>query len=253
MRVIAAALLMLALGACQVQAQVTLLRPEVIASYPHDPEAFTQGLLFYDGRFYESTGLYGRSTLREVDPVTGAVLRQVALEDRFFGEGLALVEGRLVQLTWREETAIVYDLSTFRELARLSYDGEGWGLCYDGTVLYRSDGSSILTLHDPETFAVLGTLPVTLRGQPLPLLNELECVGEAIYANVFTTDAIVVIDKASGVVTAQIDARALTAASGRPPVRDAVLNGIAYDPQEDVFYLTGKLWPTMFKVRFAPP
>lgn len=251
MKVLSAALLALMLSLAL--AQVTLLVPEVIATMPHDREAFTQGLLFHEGRLLESTGLYGRSSLREADPATGRVLRRVALEDRFFGEGLALVGDRLIQLTWREETAIVYDLATFTELERWSYQGEGWGLCFDGAVLYRSDGSSTITLHDPATFAVKGTLPVTMHGRPVPFLNELECVGDKLYANVFLTDMIVVIDAGSGLVTAQIDARALTRASGRPPLRDAVLNGIAYDPAEGVFYLTGKLWPTMFKVRFVTP
>jgi len=246
------ALLLLLLSTYQASAQVALLVPEVIAIYPTDPEAFTQGLLFHDGRLLESTGLYGRSSLREADPTTGRVLRRVALEERFFGEGLALVGDRLIQLTWREQIALVYDLATFTELERWSYEGEGWGLCFDGTALFRSDGSSTITLHDPGTFAVKGTLPVTRHGRPVPLLNELECVGGKLYANVFLTDMIVVIDARSGIVTAQIDARALTRASGRPLLPDAVLNGIAYDPDEGVFYLTGKLWPTMFKVRFVP-
>lgn len=252
MNLLFATLLLLVLSAYQAAAQVELLVPEVIATLPHDPTAFTQGLLFHEGRLLESTGLYGRSSLREVDPATGRVLRRVALEDRFFGEGLALVGDRLIQLTWREETALVYDLATFTELERWSYQGEGWGLCFDGAVLFRSDGSSTITLHDPTTFAVVGTLPVTMRGRPVPFINELECVGDKLYANVFLTDVIIVIDARSGIVTAQIDARALTRASGRPPVPDAVLNGIAYDPAEEVFYLTGKLWPTMFKVRFVP-
>lgn len=253
MNILFAALLLFVLSAYQASAQVALLVPEVIAIYPTDPEAFTQGLLFHEGRLLESTGLYGRSSLREADPTTGRVLRRVALEERFFGEGIALVGEKLIQLTWREETALVYDLATFTELKRFTYDGEGWGLCFDGTVLFRSDGSSTITLHDPDTFAVVGTLPVTMHGRPVPFLNELECVGDKLYANLFLTDMIVVIDARSGIVTAQIDARALTRASGRPPLPDAVLNGIAYDPDEELFYLTGKLWPTMFKVRFVPP
>jgi glutaminyl-peptide cyclotransferase len=227
------------------------LVPEVLATLPHDKSAFTQGLLFHGGHLYESTGLYGQSTLRQVDPRTGTVLRITPLEARFFGEGLALVDNRLIQLTWGENTALVYDLETFALLRQFSYTGEGWGLCFDGRHLYRSDGGSSLILHDPHTFAVIGKLAVTLRGRPLFHLNELVCVEEDIYANVFPTDQIVRIDKSSGRVTARIDARNLLPARERAALpTEAVLNGIAHDPVEDVFYLTGKLWPKLFKVRF---
>ncbi len=227
------------------------LVPEVLTTLPHDKMAFTQGLLFHNGRLYESTGLYGRSTLRQVDPRTGTVLRSTPLEAHFFGEGLALVGDRLIQLTWGENTALVYDLETFALQRQFFYKGEGWGLCFDGRYLYRSDGGSSLILHDPHTFAVIGKLAVTLRGRPLSHLNELVCVGEDIYANVFPTDQIVRIDKSSGRVTARIDARNLLPARERAALpTEAVLNGIAHDPLEDVFYLTGKLWPKLFKVRF---
>jgi glutaminyl-peptide cyclotransferase len=227
------------------------LVPEVLAAYPHDPSAFTQGLLFHEGRLYESTGLYGRSELREVDPATGAVLRRARLENRFFGEGLALVGDRLIQLTWAENTALVYDLHTLAPLGRHAYDGEGWGLCFDGTHLFRSDGTSTLSLHDPGTFEKVGTLPVTRENRPLAHLNELACVGPHIYANVFLTDDIVRIDKSSGRVTARIHAGNLLSPRERGALpADAVLNGIAHDPAADVFYLTGKLWPKLFKVHW---
>jgi glutamine cyclotransferase len=235
------------------QAQVRFLVPEVIETYPHDPEAFTQGLLLYEGLLYESTGLYGRSSLRQVDPETGEVLQQVDLDDAFFGEGLALVDDRLIQITWREETAFVYDLTTFERLGRLSYGGEGWGLCFDGELLVMSNGSDTLTFRDPETMDVRHEVRVTMRGEPLPYLNELECVGDYVYANVFTTTYIVQIDKGNGQVVAVIDASNLLPQEElQSLLPEGVLNGIAYNPEDDTFLLTGKLWPHVFKVRFQP-
>lgn len=240
------------LGACA-QAQVRFLVPEVLETYPHDPEAFTQGLLLHDGFLYESTGLYGRSSLRQVDPETGEVLHQVDLDDAFFGEGLALVDGTLVQITWREETAFVYDLETFERLERLSYGGEGWGLCFDGELLVMSNGSDTLTFRDADTLDMRREVQVTLRGEPLPYLNELECVGDHVYANVFTTMYIVQIDKQTGQVVAVIDASNLLPEDElQALLPEGVLNGIAYNAEDDTFLLTGKLWPQVFRVRFQP-
>lgn len=226
------------------------LRVEVVATYPHDPEAFTQGLLWHDGVLYESTGLNGRSSVREVDLTSGAVRRQHDLAQEFFGEGLALVGEQLVQLTWQHGVAFVYDRAGFRELRRLSYTGEGWGLSFDGTHLVMSDGSSNLFRRDPTTFAVQSTLPVRLRGSAVPRLNELEVVGATIYANVWLTDRILAIDAATGEVTAEIDASGLLTAAER--ARADVLNGIAHDPTTGDFLITGKLWPKLFRVRFVP-
>jgi glutamine cyclotransferase len=147
------------------------LRIEVLSARPHDPEAYTQGLVFHEGYLYESTGLEGRSSVRQVDPQTGAVLRRTDLEPRFFGEGLARIGNRLTQITWQNRVALVYDLETFERLGELPYEGEGWGLCFDGERLVMSDGSSTLTFRNPETFEVLGTVPVTLDGRPLERLN----------------------------------------------------------------------------------
>jgi glutaminyl-peptide cyclotransferase len=165
---------------------------------------------------------------------------------------LALVEDRLVQLTWVAESAFVYDFETFEQVDTLTYEGEGWGLCYDGEYLYRSDGSDTIFIHDPETLHAVGEIHVSVQGQQVSQLNELECVGDDIYANVWQTDAIYRIDKASGYVTALIDASGLltpqeTAALGS----GGVLNGIAYDADNDQFYLTGKLWPKVFLVNFV--
>lgn len=223
------------------------LIPEVLAVRPHDTDAFTQGLLLFDGSLFESVGRYGQSSLREVDPRTGEVLRQVEVPDAFFAEGLARVGGRLIQLTWREGTAFVYDLETFRRVGSFRYEGEGWGLCYDGARLYMSDGSATLTVRDPRTFTVIGRVPVTLDGSPVPLLNELECVEGAVYANVWQTNAVVEIDKASGRVTSVFDASGLL--SEAEAAEADVLNGVAYDPAQDTFFITGKLWPKLFEVR----
>jgi glutamine cyclotransferase len=250
---IAALLLALLLGGCDRPAVPELLRAEVVAVHPHDPDAFTQGLLFHQGRLYESTGRYGRSDLREVDLESGTVVRQRPLEPRFFGEGLALVDDRLIQLSYREGVAFAYDLETFNELTRYRYTGEGWGLCFDGQVLWMSDGSSSLQRRDPETFELLGRLEVRREGREVPRLNELACSDGSVVANVWLTTELVRIDTNSGAVTAVIDASALVPDDPRlRNDRDAVLNGVAVDPTGERWWLTGKLWPLLYEVRFVP-
>jgi len=242
----------LAASACSAQG-IERLVPEVVRAQPHDRDAFTQGLLYADGRFYESTGRYGLSDLREVDVDAGTVVRRRPLEARFFAEGLALAGDRLIQLTYREGTAMVYDRDTFEEVGRFRYEGEGWGLCFDGQGLWMSDGSSTLQRRDATTFELTGRLEVRRAGQPVPRLNELECVGEHVYANVWLTTEIVRIDAASGRVDAVVDAAALV--PDDPLVRanrDAVLNGIAHDPETGRWWLTGKLWPALYEVRWVP-
>ena len=240
---------LLGLGSCQ--SSVTRQVPEVLATYPHDENAFTQGLLLFDGNLYESTGLFGRSSLREVNLGTGEVIRMLPLDSEYFAEGLAQVDDKLVQLTWQNGRAFVYDLDTFNEEGRFSYKTEGWGLCYDGESLYMTDGSATLFERDPETFEILSEKRVTLDNEPVTQLNELECVGEHVYANVWQTDRIVKIDKKSGRVVSNIDASDLFPIAERPADPNAVLNGIAYNPDTDTFYLTGKLWPKLFEVRFV--
>lgn len=225
------------------------LAVHVLATRPHDAASYTQGLVWHSGKLYESAGQYGRSDLREVDPETGAVLRRAALPGNVFGEGLALVGGRLIQLSWREGVAFSWDLKSFGQGPEFRYAGEGWGLCYDGKRLVRSDGTDVLTFHDPATFAETGRLSIRRAGQPVFYLNELECVGGEIYANVYQTDEIVRIDVASGGVTASIDASGLVTPQERLAGAE-VLNGIAWNPERKFFYLTGKLWPKMFEVRF---
>ena len=235
---------------------VTILTPEVLAVYPHDPLAFTQGLLMHEGLLYESTGRPSTgaytAALRAVEPATGEVIREVIIPDEHFAEGLALVDDRLVQLTWISGVAFVYDLETFEQVGSFSYEGEGWGLCYDGTYLYMSDGSAVIALRDPETFEIAFRGVVTFDGTPVDRLNELECVGDYLYANVWHTDYILQIDKSNGRTVALIDASELltpneVAALGS----EDVLNGIAYNPETDTFFITGKRWPQVFEVRFV--
>lgn len=225
------------------------LRVQVLSVRPHDVSAFTQGLLLYRDELYESTGEYGRSTLRRVDPATGTVRQRIDVDPQYFAEGLARVGDQLVQLTWREGTAFVYDRASFVETDAFGYAGEGWGLCFDGRRLVMSDGSDRLTFRDPDTFEIQGQQQVTQAGVPLARLNELECVGDQVYANVWTTDEIVRIDPASGAVTAVIDASGLLTEDER--LRADVLNGIAWDPETGHFLITGKWWPWLFEVRFV--
>ncbi|MSQ23000.1 MAG: glutaminyl-peptide cyclotransferase [Chloroflexi bacterium] len=226
------------------------LRVEVEAVFPHDRGAFTEGLVLSDGSLYESTGLNGSSSLRQVNLGTGQVERVVALEPALFGEGLAQVGDRLIQLTWREGLARIYDRASFERIGEFAYSGEGWGLCYDGQRLVMSDGSATLFFRDPDGFEIVGSVRVTLDGEPINQLNELECVGDQVYANVWLTDLIVRIDAVSGQVDAVIDASGLLTRDERPGTD--VLNGIAYDPEKDDFLITGKFWPYLYEVRFVP-
>ncbi|MFN0090556.1 MAG: glutaminyl-peptide cyclotransferase [Acidimicrobiales bacterium] len=231
------------------EAAVEGLRVEVLERRRHPAELYTQGLVLDAGRLFESAGRYGASSLVELSP-GGGVLRRVEAPREVFAEGLALVDGRLVQLTWKEGRAFVYDRDTFGLLGEHRYEGEGWGLCYDGRRLVMSDGASRLQFRDPDSFELLGAVEVTVAGSPLALLNELECVAGAVYANVWQSERIVRIDPASGRVTADIDAAGLLDRAAHPNAE--VLNGLAYDPADQTFLVTGKLWPELLRVRFVP-
>lgn len=227
--------------------------PEIVDRIPHDPEAFTQGLVVDGAVVWESTGLYGESTLRRLDRTTGEVLDRVDLTRGLFGEGLELVGDRLIQLTWRERTALVWDAATLEQVTELPYGGEGWGICQGHTgAVVMSNGSSTLTFRDGDSFAQVGSVDVVLDGDPVDGLNELECVDGLVYANVFPTHEIVVVEEATGSVVGVIDAAALDAELVHVEGRD-VLNGIAHDATSGTFLLTGKLWPVMFEVRFVEP
>jgi glutaminyl-peptide cyclotransferase len=221
---------------------------EVVASYPHDPNAFLQGLLWYEGGFYESTGLEGQSTLRRVDISSGKVLKSIDLAPDLFGEGLALAGDRLVQLTWKSKRGFVYDRDTFNLLREFSFDTEGWGITYDGSFLIMSDGSDTLTYLDPRTFEPVKKLKVTLNGQPVYELNELEFVEGEIWSNVWQTDYIMRIDPATGRVTSFLDMKGLLPVQARRGNED-VLNGIAYDPAGKRIFVSGKMWPRVFEIR----
>ena len=223
----------------------------VLATYPHDREAFTQGLLWHDGSLYESVGQYGRSAVRRVDLVSGEVEREVRLADHLFGEGLALFDGVLHQLTWRAGRGFRWTVGELERREGFTYSGQGWGLCTAGGELVRSDGTARLTFHDAQDFRLLRTLQIERAGRPQPNLNELECVDGWIYANVWTTEEIVRIDPANGRVTAVIDASGLLSDGERDGAD--VLNGIAYYPPNRTFLLTGKYWPKLFEVDLVEP
>ena len=235
----------------------TLARPPekiaytVVNTYPHDRGAFTQGLVYRDGHLYESTGLNGRSSLREVELATGKVLRQHDIDARYFAEGLAEVGDRLVQLTWQSQIGFVYDRKTFKLERTFNVIGEGWGLVHDGKRLILSDGSATLRFLDATTFAETGHLDVTYQGQPMRQLNELEMVKGQLFANVWGTPFIVVIDLASGRVTGQLDCTTLLGPEDRTQPVD-VLNGIAWDAKKERLFVTGKLWPKVFELRLQP-
>ena len=228
---------------------IPVLRPEVLAEVPHDPSAFTQGLELHEGTLYEGTGLEGESELRVVDPATGNVERAEPLPGQLFGEGIAVAGDRIWQLTWQDGVVLEWDRATLTLRQQLPLDGEGWGLCHDGTRLVRSDGTDRLRFHDPTTFAETGSVPVTIDGEPVIQINELECVDGQVWANVWPSDVLVRIDPASGRVTAAVDAAGLLDPEQRANA-DAVLNGIAA-LGNDEYLLTGKLWPVSFRVRFV--
>jgi glutamine cyclotransferase len=224
----------------------------IVKSFPHDRTAFTQGLLWHDGALYESTGLEGKSTIRRVDLASGKVLQQQRQTDEIFSEGLALTGNKLIQISWKNQRAFVYDLKTFEKLGEWSYQGEGWGLTSDGHDLIMSDGSQFLTWRDPQTFEEKKRVAVTLDGKPLRNLNELEWINGEVWANVWQTDYIARIDPQTGVVKSYLDCRNLLGANLRQGGED-VLNGIAYDPQSKRIFITGKLWPRLFEIKLKDP
>ncbi|MCA2983546.1 MAG: glutaminyl-peptide cyclotransferase [Gemmatimonas sp.] len=221
---------------------------DVVAEFPHDTGAFTQGLLWHEGKLFESTGTVGKSNIREVALASGKALRQQPLEEPHFGEGIVILGGTLYQITWQSGKAFTYDWKTFRRTGELRYDGEGWGLTTDGTSLIMSNGSNTLIYRDPKTFAAQKAVTVTDRGNMVSQLNELEWVKGEIWANVWQKDSIARIDPATGKVTGWIDLTGLLPQLDRTGKED-VLNGIAYDAATDRIHVTGKLWPKLYEIR----
>ena len=221
----------------------------VVQSFPHDPKAFTQGLLFRNGRLFESVGGYGSSAIREVELHSGKVLRQHRLPSQLFGEGLALADGRFIQLTWRAGVGLLYDAETLAPTGQFRYRGEGWGLAYDGERLWQSDGTAQLRLLDPRTLQETGRLEVRDEGRPLSALNELEFVEGRIYANVWGTHRIAMIEPTSGQVRGWADLAGLLPLPMQ--ARADVLNGIAYDRDGRRLFVTGKRWPRLFQIELA--
>lgn len=227
---------------------------KIVHVYPHDPSAFTQGLIYLDGLLYEGTGLKGRSSIRAVDLKSGKVLQHFDLPSQYFGEGLTNWGSTLVELTWQAHKGFVYDRFTLRLLRTFNYSGEGWGLTHDTRSLILSDGTAYLRFLDPRTFAQIGRIRVTDDGKPVDYLNELEYIQGEIYANIWNTNRIARISPRTGKVIRWIDLTGLLPPDETDEVRDdnAVLNGIAYDEKGDRLFVTGKLWPKLFEIEEVP-
>jgi len=223
----------------------------ILNTFPHDPDAFTQGLIYNDNVLYEGTGLFGQSTLRKVGLESGQILKSINLPSQYFGEGITLVENRLIQLTWLSHTGFIYDKNSFDKICEFSYPTEGWGITFDGNRLIMSDGTPTLHFLDTLTFRETGSLQVQDNGVPVYRLNELEYVKGEIYANVWQTDRIAIISLESGQVTGWIDLKVLLSPTACPQPVD-VLNGIAYDPVADRLFVTGKFWCKLFEIEVIP-
>lgn len=221
----------------------------VVRAYPHDRDAFTQGLQYLDGFLYEGTGLHGRSSVRKVKLETGEVVQRRDVPAQYFGEGIVVWQSELFQLTWQSGVAFIYDRDTFAPRRSVRYQGEGWGLTHDGTSLVMSDGSDSLRFLDPATFGERRRVKVTAAGAPLSALNELEYVKGEIFANVWQTDYLARIDPKTGRVTGWVDLQGLLSARDRTSTD--VLNGIAFDAAGDRLFVTGKLWPRLFEIKLA--
>lgn len=233
----------------KVPAPTPIYTYRVVRAYPHDPNAFTQGLVYQDGYLYEGTGLKGASTIRRVELTSGRVLKKQPIDSIYFGEGIVLWKGKLIEITWQSKIGFIYDQSTFKKLGSFKYDTEGWGLTHDGKRIIMSDGTSTLYFRDPETLAQTGTLQVTDQGNPVVNLNELEYIKGEIWANVWRSDRIARIDPKSGKVTGWIDLSGLLKPEYvKPGMQPDVLNGISYDEAKNRIFVTGKLWPKLFEI-----
>lgn len=224
---------------------------EVVATYPHDPKAFTQGLVYTDGVLYETTGQEGESWLRKVDLATGNVLQQHDMSAEVFGEGMVIWGDRIITLTWRNKKGFIFDKATFAQTGEWTYEGEGWGLTADDTQIYMSDGTAQIRKINPETLQEIGRIDVTMNGRPKDQLNELEFIKGEIWANEFQTDRVLRIDPATGEVKGIIYLGGLLKPEERR--QTDVLNGIAWDKAGDRIFVTGKYWPKLFEIRVKDP
>ncbi len=224
---------------------------EIVHIYPHDPGAFTQGLVFINGKLYEGTGQEGRSSLREVELQTGNVVKKVDVPEPYFAEGIALLNNKIYQLTWQHQVGFIYNADNFEQVGKFNYSGEGWGLTTDGHSLILSDGSNRIRFLDPDSFHVTKTIAVVDGNLPVNELNELEYVNGEIYANIWHDNRIVTIDPQNGRITGWIDLTGLLP-PGDVQDEEAVLNGIAYDQAGSRLFVTGKLWPRLFEIKLKP-
>jgi glutamine cyclotransferase len=261
MRTLLATLVLVSACACSPSATPTPAAPaadalpaysyDIVATYPHDPKAFTQGLVYTDGILYETTGREGESWLRKVDLATGAVLQQHDIADEFFGEGMVIWGDQIITLTWRGEKGFIFDKATFAQKGEWTYEGEGWGLTADDTQIFMSDGTAQIRKINPETLQETGRIDVKMNGKPVDKLNELEFVKGEIWANVFETDRVARIDPATGEVKGVIYLGGLLKPEERR--KTDVLNGIAWDKAGDRIFVTGKYWPKLFEIRVKDP
>ena len=224
---------------------------KVINTYPHDPQAFTQGLVYENGFLYEGTGQKGHSQLRKVELQTGKVLQKYELPDEYFGEGITIFDDKIIQLTWQSHVGFVYNKENFELLREFSYPTEGWGITFNGKNLIMSDGTPMLHFLDPETLEELRSVMVFNKDEPVWGLNELEFIEGQIFANVWPSESIVRIEPLTCNVTARIDMKGLLPPQDRSEKID-VLNGIAYDPKNKRIFVTGKYWPKLFEIKFIP-
>lgn len=245
--------LLLALFILPACARVPVQGVKAVKTYPHDTQAFTEGLFYLDGVLYESTGELGQSVVRKVELATGKVLQEAALPPQYFGEGIVAHDGKLLQLTWRSGVGAIRDLATFDLIGSFRYPGEGWALTRDDTHLYMSDGTPVIRVLDPDTLQQTGSITVTVDGTPLQRVNELEWIKGELWANVWMADRIARINPATGAVVGWVDLKGLFDYRKLADPNDDVPNGIAYDAQGDRIFVTGKRWPKLFEIKLTGP
>jgi len=232
-------------------ANATLYTYKVVNTFPHNTESFTQGLYIEDGILYESTGLNGKSAVNKIDLKTGKVIKSRDMQDKFFGEGLTIVGDKIYQITWRSKTGFVYNKESLDIQRTFSYKTQGWGITYDGKYLIISDGSEVLYFMDPKSFVVVGKLEVYDKNGKVAKLNELEYINGEVYANIWGKDLIARIDPKTGYVKSWIDLSGILSKEDRKG-KENVLNGIAYNPENDTLLVTGKFWPKLFEIEVVP-